>query len=517
MALGAIEPLTHGGTYNGSVPLRNSRQPGIGGGYVPPEGGLTGDMIVAQANALAAAARGGIHGKIDRISPETEAHLRAMVENQAVGPVLQAAYAKYGTVFGQKDGQLSSPGNIRKDVVSTGDGEREVSGLVENGYVLHTPRGEMFVSPVTSKDVTTGYDTNDERTTPGSFTGTFNIADAQAAQKGERKDNRNNAIQAASYLALVLGPAITGASAAAPATGGASGATQGFDYAAQVGQYSGTAQVGLNSVGQVMGPSVGALASTPTSSVPTGTPPGGGEAPLTEVSKTTAKPWYQSPMAINAGTQLAGAAISAATPKKDPPQPSRKTGYTIRDMTPLDQEVAKISGEQWDRYVQKFQPFENKVMWDVANTERFIPQELGAINADLAQKQTSLGTYTATAGKRTGAMLNPATEGSGGYAATLARGNVAGLNANAAEKASAMGNVVEMGRGGANTAVTGLGTAAKMSSQSAIDDLQARTNASNFNANASTQDGINQNAYLTSLFSSGAGVTMYGADKGWFK
>lgn len=204
-------------------PSQQSGTPGIGGGYVPPPGGLTPDMIVQQANQMVAASRGGMHGKIDRISPETEAHLRAMVTNEAIGPVLQASYARYGTVFGQNNGQITSPGAIQKQISSTGDGEVVRSGLIGNGYVLHTPKGEMFLSPIVSKDVTIGTGVN-EQTTPGTFTGTFGIQDAQAQQKGERRDTVNSAIQAASYLAIVLAPAIMAGTAATASGSGAAAA-----------------------------------------------------------------------------------------------------------------------------------------------------------------------------------------------------------------------------------------------------------------------------------------------------
>lgn len=484
--------------------------------YTPPTGSrFTFDQFLAEATKKAEieAKRAGERSVFSgELSPLMVQYLKNIYYNELTGPALQKAFEVYGSIWGDKPGQIEgdpSGGAIRP---SQGDDAYAPPVVDWDDFRMSTPEGTAVLG--------TGYDYQKGEYTPEGL----NIYDQEASIKEART---TQAINVASSIAAWAGVgAASGAfSAAAPAaaetTAGTMVASDAPAYTGGGGALSPFSSVGGGEFGTALEATTPAIVGAPAAAETTPgamvtpdaapAPPAGTPSPLPTA-------WWQNPIVAQTGVGLAGTAIEALTPKDEPPEaPEYDTSYTIKDMSPLDQEVTKIAGEQWDRYVTKFRPYENKVMWDVANTERFLPQQLGAINADLTQKQTSLRNYATIGGGRTGALLSPETSGAGNYAATLARANVAGVQGNAAEKASAMGNLVTMGRGGGTMAATGVGNVASNAAQGAINTLRTNTAADTFNADVRTQDSLNQNAYLTSLFSSGAGVTMYGADKGWFK
>ncbi|MDF1551927.1 MAG: hypothetical protein P1P84_02640 [Deferrisomatales bacterium] len=195
----------------------------------------------------------------------------------------------------------------------------------------------------------------------------------------------------------------------------------------------------------------------------------------------------------------------------------------IEGRTELEKQTTAIAGEQWNRYATVFRPFEDKVMADVANNDRYATQVQGAINANIMQKQAGTGTVAQAYGNRAGAITDASAMGAEGVAQTAARGSVEGTNALAAEGSAMMQNVVELGRGGADFAVSGLGQAASLATQQTISDwgfqfgldkldVQQQMNNSELNSAQYIQ---NQN-YLTSLFASATGAGAYGVEQGWF-
>jgi hypothetical protein len=203
-------------------------------------------------------------------------------------------------------------------------------------------------------------------------------------------------------------------------------------------------------------------------------------------------------------------------------QQEAKTKQAYEDMTPMDREVAKISAEQWNRYTERFRPFENRVMWDVGNNERFAPAVQGAINANIQQKGGSWGERVASGGAGSGALLD--TGGAIKLSRSLAKGGVTGQQELEREKGLMTQNLVTMGRGGGDIAASGLGTAARTATQTAISDWQYDQGLSDLdtrqgmtNSAISTAQRIQTMGTLSDVFSSGAGLAMYGGEKGWFK
>lgn len=199
------------------------------------------------------------------------------------------------------------------------------------------------------------------------------------------------------------------------------------------------------------------------------------------------------------------------------------TSYTYEDMTPLDRAIANISKDQWNRYVDKFIPFENRAMMDVKRTGLRTPMVQGAIRANLMQQQTPIGEWARLYGKRGGAAGSPTASGAAAIAETAARGGVAGEQAIATNRAAATQNVVEMGRGGADMAISGLGQAAGLATQQTISDWgyqndQQRldTNQAMFDASLSANNTIASRKYLSGLFQSATALVGYGAKNGWF-
>lgn len=189
------------------------------------------------------------------------------------------------------------------------------------------------------------------------------------------------------------------------------------------------------------------------------------------------------------------------------------------EMTPLEREMAVISGEQYNRWFDVFKPFEEKVMEDVRTTGRYLPQIQGAINANLMQKMSGRGEYA----KRYGGQASRAGEVMPQGAIALARGQIAGEEALAAEGVAMKQNIVELGRGGADFATSALGTAAGISTRDAISDwnyqfglerLDTLQRAGEYEM-ASTERAMTDQ-YLSSLFASGAGLAMYGQENDWF-
>lgn len=198
---------------------------------------------------------------------------------------------------------------------------------------------------------------------------------------------------------------------------------------------------------------------------------------------------------------------------------------TSTEMTPADRALAAISAEQHNRYVNTFRPLENQVMADVAANQQRAPQVLSAINANLMQKQTGIGGFAGAMGRRTGAMGDAEATGAITLARTSAQGAERGLNALANETAAMGQNVVNLGRGGGDIAASNIGTAARMATQESISDWQYTQGLANLDARASMDNSrleadrqIGSDQYLASLFSSAAGLAMYGSDekRDWF-
>jgi hypothetical protein len=202
-------------------------------------------------------------------------------------------------------------------------------------------------------------------------------------------------------------------------------------------------------------------------------------------------------------------------------QQEAKTKQAYDDMTPMDREVAKISAEQWNRYTERFRPFENRVMWDVGNNERFAPAVQSAINANIAQKGGSWGERVASGGAGSGALLG--TGGAIKLSRSLAKGGVTGQQELEREKGLMTQNLVTMGRGGGDIAASGLGTAARTATQTAISDWQYDQGLSDLDTRERLTDSalstaryVSQMGAISDLMSTGTGLAMYGANKGWF-
>jgi hypothetical protein len=193
------------------------------------------------------------------------------------------------------------------------------------------------------------------------------------------------------------------------------------------------------------------------------------------------------------------------------------------DMTPMDREVAKISAEQWNRYVEKFRPLENRVIWDVGNNERFAPVVQGAINANIQQKGGSWGERVASGGATSGALLG--TGGAIKLSRSLAKGGVLGQQDLEREKGMMTQNLVTMGRGGGDIAASGLGTAARTATQTAISDWQYDQGLSDLDTRQRMNDSaistaryVSSMGALSDLMSTGTGAAMWAANggiKGW--
>ena len=195
----------------------------------------------------------------------------------------------------------------------------------------------------------------------------------------------------------------------------------------------------------------------------------------------------------------------------------------LANRTELEKQTTVIAGKQWDRYVTTFKPFEEKVMADVDDNKRYNTQVQGAINANIMQKQTSLGDFAGATGKRSGAISDATAVGTEALAQTGARASVEGSNALVAEGNAMMQNIVDLGRGNADFTVSSLGQAASLATQQSISDWNYKFGMEKLDTLKQMDDSsldsaqyiANQN-YLTSLFSSTTGVMGYGAEQGRF-
>jgi hypothetical protein len=199
--------------------------------------------------------------------------------------------------------------------------------------------------------------------------------------------------------------------------------------------------------------------------------------------------------------------------------------YEEGDATPLDREIAAISGEQWNRYIESYVPFENKAIADVTDTRRFTPQVQGTINANIMQKASTTGDFARAYGGGKGKAGAIDAVGGGSLAVAAARGAVEGVSGLAAEEAAMTQNVVELGRGGADFAVSSLGQAAGIATTQAISDWNYQFGiekldaaSSMFGAEMTAGQQIRNNEYMASLISSFGGIatkySMGGYDPG---
>lgn len=187
--------------------------------------------------------------------------------------------------------------------------------------------------------------------------------------------------------------------------------------------------------------------------------------------------------------------------------------YDEGDATPLDREIAQISGEQWNRYVEKYIPFENRAIADVTDTRRYTPQVQGTINANIMQKASTTGDFARAYGGGRGKAGAIDAVGGGSLAVASARGAVAGVSGLAAEEAAMTQNIVELGRGGADFAVSSLGQAAGIATKQAISDWNYQfgiekldAESGMFGAGMTAGQEIRNNEYMASLIGSFGGI-----------
>jgi hypothetical protein len=197
-----------------------------------------------------------------------------------------------------------------------------------------------------------------------------------------------------------------------------------------------------------------------------------------------------------------------------------KAKVSYDDMTPMDRQLSQISAEQWNRYAEKFRPLENRVMWDVGNNERFTPAVQGAINANIQQKGGSWGERVASGGAGSGALLD--SSGAIKLSRSLAKGGVTGQQELEREKGVMTQNLVTMGRGGGDIAASGLGTAARAATQTAISDWQYDQGLSDLDTRQRMTDSALSTARyisgmnaITDFTSTAQGAAMFAASGGF--
>lgn len=157
--------------------------------------------------------------------------------------------------------------------------------------------------------------------------------------------------------------------------------------------------------------------------------------------------------------------------------------------TAEERELAKIAGEQWQDYQERFVPIENRYMKDVhteaADFARATGDTASAINAqgDEAQKAVTAGATQRGANANSGAVVT----GLAGMAAK--RGRALGVGkadvGNQVEnlKYAGLQNIVQMGRGKPGASLQGLSDIAGMSagraaSEAFSDQYESAANAS---------------------------------------
>lgn len=192
---------------------------------------------------------------------------------------------------------------------------------------------------------------------------------------------------------------------------------------------------------------------------------------------------------------------------------------TAADMTPMDREVAQIGAEQWNRYQDKFIPFEDSAIRDILTGDRYAAAIRSAVQADIFRSQPGI-----TDMGRAGSMTPNFFIGRGGgaipLAGALSTGRVAADQGIIDERVRGMGNVVELGRGGGDAAASAMGRIAGLAAEEAIGTRRYQSGLSDlaqersdYEANRALASRIGTQRTLNSLMATGTGIGMWYADR----